>query len=236
MEVLAAQFQGGGYVELNGEEGKRWAQSSRSIFGDDDRGHRLKAARTSFFIPIGEVDAYGNTSTVELDQYYLLAKKTTNAMGSTMSTVSDYAKLASIMTIDANGNRVQTAPDPLGRAVGVAVLGNQGDSTGNSLDGFKGEVDQQTLDAFFTTPYGDTARSLLAKVSQRTIYDIDSYRLSGVPSRAGVSVPWPGWTSYQSQIRRSGWVYCVHAAVCQRVPEQVRLVKCEGRGGGVGKG
>lgn len=236
MEVLAAQFQGGGYVELNGEEGKRWAQSSRSIFGDDDRGHRLKAARTSFFIPIGEVDAYGNTSTVELDQYYLLAKKTTNAMGSTMSTVSDYAKLASIMTIDANGNRVQTAPDPLGRAVGVAVLGNQGDSTGNSLDGFKGEVDQQTLDAFFTTPYGDTARSLLAKVSQRTIYDIDSYRRSGVPSRAGVSVPWPGWTSYQSQIRRSGWVYCVHAAVCQRVPEQVRLVKCEGRGGGVGKG
>ncbi|KAF5137041.1 hypothetical protein E5D57_000816 [Metarhizium anisopliae] len=100
-----------------------------------------------------------------------------------MSTVSDYAKPASIMTIDANGNRVQTAPDPLGRAVGVAVLGNQGDSTGSSLGGFKGEVDQQTLDAFFTTPYGDTARSLLAKASQRTIYDIDSYRRSGVPSR-----------------------------------------------------
>ncbi|KID97729.1 SpvB domain-containing protein, partial [Metarhizium majus ARSEF 297] len=100
-----------------------------------------------------------------------------------MSTVSDYAKLASIMTIDANGNRVQTAPDPLGRAVGVAVLGNEGDNTGNSLGGFKGEVDQQTLDAFFTTPYGDTARSLLAKASRRTIYDIDSYRRSGVPSR-----------------------------------------------------
>lgn len=182
MEILAAQFKGGGYVELNGEEGKWWTQSSRSIFGDDDPSHRLKAAQTSFFIPSGEVDAYGNTSTVELDQYYLLAK-TANAVGSTMSTVSDYAKLASIMTIDANGNRVQTAPDPLGRAVGVAVLGNEGDNTGNSLDGFKGEVDQQTLDAFFTTSYGDTARSLLAKASQRTIYDIDSYRRSGVPSR-----------------------------------------------------
>ncbi|KID75519.1 RHS repeat-associated core domain protein, partial [Metarhizium brunneum ARSEF 3297] len=174
---------GGRYVELNGEEGKWWTQSSRSIFGDDDPGHRLKTARTAFFIPSSEVDAYGNTSTVELGQYYLLANKTTNAMGSTMSTVSDYAKLASIMTIDANGNRVQTAPDPLGRAVGVAVLGNQGDSTGSSLGGFEGEVDQQTLDAFFTTPYGDTARSLLAKASQRTIYDIDSYRRSGVPSR-----------------------------------------------------
>ncbi|KFG87257.1 hypothetical protein MANI_012928 [Metarhizium anisopliae] len=57
MEVLAAQFKGGGYVELNGEEGKWWTQSSRSIFGDDDPGHRLTAARTSFFIPGGEVDA-----------------------------------------------------------------------------------------------------------------------------------------------------------------------------------
>ncbi|UKZ71160.1 uncharacterized protein TrAtP1_012121 [Trichoderma atroviride] len=186
MDVLAAHCKDGGYVELNGEDGKWWAQSSRSIFGDDDPGHRLKAARTCFFIPSGEVDAYGNTSTVELDHYHLLAKKTTNAVGSVISTVSDYAKLASIMTIDANGNRVQTAPDPLGRAVGVAVLGKEGDSTGNSLDGFKGEIDQQTLDAFFTTPYGETAKSLLAEASQRTIYDIDSYRRSGVPSRVAV--------------------------------------------------
>ncbi|UKZ54352.1 hypothetical protein TrVGV298_008160 [Trichoderma virens] len=183
VEVLAAHCKGGGYVELNGEEGKWWTQPSRSIFGDDDPGHRLMTARTSFFIPSGEVDAYGNTSTVELDHYHLLVKKTTDAVGSIIFTVSDYAKLASIMTIDANGNRVQRVSDPLGRAVGIAVLGKEGNSTGNNLDGFKVEIDQQTLDAFFTTPYGDTAKSLLAGASQRTIYDIDSYRRSGVPSR-----------------------------------------------------
>lgn len=183
MEVLAAQLRGGGYIEFNGEQGKWWTQSSRSIFGDDNPSHRLKAARTSFFIPSGEVDAYGNISTVELDQYHLLEEKTANAVGSKMFTVSDYARLASVMTIDANGNKVQTIHDPLGRAVGVAVLGNEGRSTGNNLDGFKGEIDQKTLDDFFTAPYGDIARSLLAQASQRTIYDVDSYLRSGVPSR-----------------------------------------------------
>ncbi|KID97728.1 RHS repeat-associated core domain protein, partial [Metarhizium majus ARSEF 297] len=48
MEILTAQFKGGGYVELNGEEGKWWTQSSRSIFGDDDPSHRLSRLPSSF--------------------------------------------------------------------------------------------------------------------------------------------------------------------------------------------
>jgi RHS repeat-associated protein len=181
-QTLTTQLKCGGYVELGVESGTWWIPSSRAVFGDDDPDGRLKDARTHFYIPDGEIDVYGNVSTREFDKYYLLVRSTTNAVGSTTSFNSDYARLQIVMTTDANKNRVQTALDPLGRSIGAAILGKEGGSIANSLDGFQSEIDQATLEAFFNTLYGETARSLLANASRRTIYDFNSYQQSSISS------------------------------------------------------
>ncbi|KAL7932808.1 hypothetical protein V8C35DRAFT_73008 [Trichoderma chlorosporum] len=177
-----------GYVELVEGSGVWWVPSTRFIFGDGSRDGQLDAARRQFYLPNAEIDPYGNTTTKVYDEYYLLVTSTTNAVGSTTTCVSDYARLQPIHVTDANENRTQTSVDPLGQVIGVAVMGKEQSPTGDSLDGFEGEIGEKTLAAFFGNPSGPTARSLLSTATSRKIYHVNAYH-DTLKAIAGSAVP-----------------------------------------------
>ncbi|THC88288.1 hypothetical protein EYZ11_012268 [Aspergillus tanneri] len=61
-------------------------------------------------------------------------------MGNKTMFSNNYACLRLTLITDANGNRAQTALDPLGCRAGVAVMGKKGEPVGDSLDKFLADL------------------------------------------------------------------------------------------------
>lgn len=173
--VASKALKQSGYVELVENSGVWWVPSSRPLFGGDNPDDRMDAARRQFYIPNAEVDPFGNVSTTVYDDYHLLVKCTTNPVGSKTTSINDYARLLPVIVTDANDNRTQTSIDPLGRVIGVAIMGKEQGSTGDSLDAFEPEIDGKTMEAFFDDPSGPIGRSLLSKATNRKIYNSHAY-------------------------------------------------------------
>lgn len=112
------------YVHREGDE-HWWSQSGIQLYPVNPE--------TKFYIPEGEEDLFGNSSSVVYDSYMLLAESATDAIGNTASAENDYRVLSPVMMTDPNLNRTAVETDELGMVVKTALMGKDGAGEGDTL-------------------------------------------------------------------------------------------------------
>jgi RHS repeat-associated protein len=174
---LAEELSRSGYIQLfdvDGREDEWWVPSTRMLYkdtiDDDSPNSSLGAARSHFYVPNAVIDQLGNISHQELDEYTLLTVKSIDAAKNTTTLENSYVHLKSTLFTNANGNRTQTAFDPCGRPVGIAVMGKKTEALGDTLDGFLVEPSQELLQRFIADPSGPVAAQLLGNAGRRLVY------------------------------------------------------------------
>ncbi|EMD29227.1 SpvB/TcaC N-terminal domain-containing protein [Amycolatopsis azurea] len=171
-----------GYVQI---DGGWWIPSGRIRYSpgpDDDPVEERDFARRHFFLPRRFRDPFGGVTTVAYDRYDLLVTGSTDAVGN-VTTVgerdadgrilgngNDYRVLQPRLVTDANRNRAEVAHDAHGRVAGTAVMGKREEQLGDSLDGFRADLDRTEIDRYFADPLEDPG-GLLGDASTRVIYD-----------------------------------------------------------------
>jgi RHS repeat-associated protein len=176
--VLGSQGpDGGGYVDLDGD-GCWWMPSGRVFCHTDphaDPAIEHGEAVTHFFLPRRFEDPFGNSGTVDFDVHNLLAIRTEDAVGNTVSAENDYRVLQPKLVADLNDNRAEVVFDTLGLVAGSAVMGKVTEHLGDSLAEFRADLTQAEIDQFFGDPKGSPAATLLGKASARIVYDPDRF-------------------------------------------------------------
>ncbi len=112
------------YVHSEGDA-HWWTQTGTAIYANDPK--------SNFFMPVGGRDVFGNETLVEYDDFNLLVKSTTDAIGNTITATSDYRTLAPVMVTVPNLNRRAVETDELGMVIKTAVMGKNGSNDGDSL-------------------------------------------------------------------------------------------------------
>jgi RHS repeat-associated protein len=136
-------------------------------------------ARRHFFLPQGARDPFGSITRVGYDGHDLLLTTSEDPLQNSVVAEVDYRVLQPFRTTDPNGNRTEIAFDVLGLVVGTAVMGKQTERRGDSLLGFKADLTQSELDAWFSAPRGPLAGTLLAGATTRVLYDVDRIQRLG---------------------------------------------------------
>ncbi|HVI47983.1 MAG TPA: SpvB/TcaC N-terminal domain-containing protein [Chitinophaga sp.] len=113
------------YVHSEGDE-DWWVQSGTAIYAANPAANG--------YTPIGARDVYNNESLIEFDDYTLLIKSATNALGHTEWAENDYRTLGAVMTTDMNLNRTAIETDELGMVFKTAVMGKAGAGEGDTLE------------------------------------------------------------------------------------------------------
>jgi RHS repeat-associated protein len=156
----------GGYVKL---DGLWWAPSGQSVYD-------AATAADHFYLPRGSRDPFGNVSKVAYDAHDLLPIKTEDPLQNTVTVRIDYRVLQPDRLTDPNGNRSDVAFDALGRVVGTAVLGRDGEpAVGDSLTGFVADLVETTVLAHIEAPLTDP-HAILGTATTRIVYDPWRYR------------------------------------------------------------
>lgn len=183
-----ALMQGEGkYVHCD-SSGDWWIPSGQVFYSPgiaDTPGQELAFAKQHFFLPHRYLDPFGYTTSVDYDPCLLMITRMTDPVGNMVQAENDYRVMQPRLVTDPNGNRSEVAFDAMGLVAGTAVMGKAGENKGDSLVGFKADLDQSEIDAFFSDPYG-TAGSLLGAATTRVIYDPDCFVSSGQPVFAAV--------------------------------------------------
>ncbi|KAK6341642.1 hypothetical protein TWF696_008711 [Orbilia brochopaga] len=167
-------FKSCGYVDLDGDK-NAWIPSAETLWDRDgnsvieDPTKILKHARETFFIPRGSRDAFGNVSTVKIDEYNLLPVETVDAVQNVTTVENDYRVMQPVLLTDANKNRSQLVYDALGEAVAFAQMGKPNESLGDSVDGVSPVVSEGELLALISNPTRETAASIIGKSSCRML-------------------------------------------------------------------
>lgn len=185
----------GGYVHSLGDE-SWWIPSGKVYYSPNEEDiplEELAFARDHFFLPHRFHDPFDNFSTIAYDEYSLLLQEVKDPLNNVITTVIgeengekitalDYRVLQPSQMIDPNDNRIEVAFDALGMVVATAVMGKVGANEGDSLDGFKDNLEmenlrQEDIDKFFESPKGPISQDLLGNATTRIIYDINRYEL-----------------------------------------------------------
>lgn len=175
----------GGYVRW---DGNWWIPSGKVFFdsGADTSSPGITAqaelgtAQKNFFVPRKLSDPFGQTTSVDHDDYHLLVTQTTDPVGNCVSAANDYRVLQPREVTDPNGNRSASAFDALGMVVATAVMGRTGEALGDRLEGFSADPTLATIRAFIADPQAEAA-TLLGKATTRIVYDLDCYKRAGQP-------------------------------------------------------
>ncbi|MCB9300535.1 MAG: hypothetical protein H6566_07795 [Lewinellaceae bacterium] len=180
-KLPANAMQDGGFVQ---EAGYWWRPSGRVVFD---------SAR--FYLPVKQIDPFGQAVEVEYDAYALAPKRSFTAInGVTLETSAeyDYRSLQPTLLTDPNGNHSAAIFDAMGMVIATAVYGKvaMGGSTplgaggweGDSLDGYLRQVISESTDAraaIFANP-----RAYLQNATSFFYYDLHAYRRTGTPNCA----------------------------------------------------
>jgi RHS repeat-associated protein len=146
----------------------------------------LRFAQNHFFLPHRFRDPFGQNTIVVYDAHSLLMLQTSDALNNRVTAGevdeqgeilnrNDYRVLQPSLMTDPNGNRAEVAFDALGMVTGTAVMGKRNENLGDSLEGFKPDLEQSEIDAFFREPRGAMAATLIGAASTRIIYDLHRY-------------------------------------------------------------
>ena len=108
-----------GYVFEAGADGKpgTWYIPSEVITFDE----------LSFYLPIAQTDAFGNTTLMAYDVYDLMLNSTTDALGNSSTADIDYRLLQVNKLTDPNGNSQEVGFDTMGMVRAVALIGASGE-------------------------------------------------------------------------------------------------------------
>jgi RHS repeat-associated protein len=177
----------GGYVAI---DGSWWIPAGRAFFSATATAAavELTEARQHFFLLQRYRDPFGHDTVVIYDgptarRYDLLVTRTSDALGNSVTAANDYRVLQPWLVTDPNGNRSAAAFDALGMVVATAVMGKQGESLGDLLEGFDTDPSLVNLQAFIANPQTQ-AESLLGKATTRIVYDWDRYKRAAQPAFA----------------------------------------------------
>lgn len=173
-EMLANE---GHYVHTGGDE-NWWRPSGRIFFSQiaaDTSAEELDVARQHFFRPRRFLDPFRSVTIVSYDVLDLLPTETRDALGNIVRSENDYRVVQPRLITDPNGNRTTSAFDALGLVVGTAVMGKEGESLGDSLDGFEPNLDEATVIAHLQEPLA-SPNDILNRASTRMVYDLHLYQ------------------------------------------------------------
>ena len=163
-------------------EGPRdhWWTPSGRVFFSPTSGEAItesEFAREHFFLPHRYQDPFGNSSLIAYDGHRLLLRQTRDALDNTVLAESDYRVLQPRRITDPNRNRSEVVFDALGLVAGSAIMGKINENKGDSLAGFKEDLEQSELAAFLENPMGQASK-LLAGATTRVVYDLHRYNRS----------------------------------------------------------
>ncbi|KAF4454660.1 SpvB-domain-containing protein [Fusarium austroafricanum] len=159
----------GGYAELDAGSNEWWVPSARQMYGDKEE-DGLNFARSHFYTPSGEIDAFGAISRIEMDEFCLLPQVLTDAAGNRTTISHEYVHMTVQLITDANNNCSETMVDPLGRCVAIAVDGKGGSETGNSVRELESIVSDEDLNLLLEDPCGPLGAKALGYASHRIVY------------------------------------------------------------------
>jgi hypothetical protein len=175
----AAILRTGGYDDRDGKDW--WIPSSRTFYHRDPNAssaEELLLAKASFFTPRRVRDEFGKDILMRSDLHLLSYVEIEDQAHNIMTGEIDYRTLQLHTTIDPNGNRTKAMLDALGLVVGIAVMGKEGELLGDSFDGFRPNLTDEEVKAYFQNP-NNSASTLLAGATSRFVYDVDSYQKNG---------------------------------------------------------
>lgn len=169
-----------------------WIPSGQSLLSPDpghDAAHEHAHAARHFFLPHRFRDPFGNESLVRYDPYDLLLLETRDPVGNRLTAGerlpngdldpakpgNDYRVLQPRRLMDPNRNRTEVAFDTLGLVVGTAVMGKPEENRGDSLAGFKSDLEEADALRHLADPLVDP-HALLRRASTRLVYDLFAYR------------------------------------------------------------
>lgn len=199
-----------GYVDLDGD-GHWWIPTGTTRYrkstaaASQGSPTELQAARASFWTPTVTVDAFGNESSHDLDEYCLLITASTDPMNNTTNKEWDYRHLQPVLVTDINGNRKATMLSPLGEVAATAIMGKSGELLGDSLDGLRESSSdswQAVMDDFYNNPTQSSALALLGSASQRVVNNRCAYQLYNTSESTT-----PAW---QATVSRVSHMHSVH--------------------------
>jgi hypothetical protein len=141
----------------------------------------LSIAKSSFFTPQRVQDEFGSNTFIRSDPRFLSYVEIEDLLGNITTGEMDYRTLQLHTVTDPNGNRSQVVRDAPGLVVGLAVMGKEGEFVGDTLEGFRPNLTEEEVAAYFLNPK-ENATALLAGATSRFIYDVDSYQRNGAHS------------------------------------------------------
>jgi RHS repeat-associated protein len=191
--ILSDHYKAYGWFPDSDPEGCWWLPSGRQYFSPvPDPApapvvQDVQYAKEHFYLPQAMRDQFGAITRVKYDRYDLLPIKTVDPAGNVVSVETrdpdgrdviaiDYRVMQPWLLTDPNGNRTQVVFDTLGLVAGMAMMGKWGENKGDWLEGFKADLEQAEIDAFFSDPRGPVAASLLESATTRIIYDVTRYQ------------------------------------------------------------
>jgi RHS repeat-associated protein len=152
----------GGYYRWNGQ----WlARSGIAGFASDATDH--------FYLPERYTDPFNQVTELTYDPYDIYIRQTADPLGNTTSVEAfDFRVLAPAVIKDPNDNLSAVAFDILGLPAGTAVMGKNGDESGDNLTGFREDLTIDEVSAFFTNDdYNEAqARDWLGQATARFVY------------------------------------------------------------------
>jgi RHS repeat-associated protein len=195
--ILSDDRKAQGLFPITDLNGQWWNRTGRIFYSPNPAAiplQELNEAREHFFLPRRSRDPFGGESKVTYDGHDLLALEAEDAMqnritagerGGAIANRNDYRVLQPALITDPNGNRSVVAFDALGLVAGSAVMGKTTETLGDNLTGFRADLTQGEVDAFFANPKGPSAAALLANATTRIVYDVGRFwRLPGAPNPA----------------------------------------------------
>jgi len=172
--------QKGGYCDVQGD-GCLWIPSGQLFFSPDPETPDPAFARDHFYLPQGALDPFGNTSSLEYDDYNLLPVQSKDALNNTVHADIDYRLLQPKLVTDPNNNRSAAAFDELGMVTATALMGKDGKQEGDLLKDFDPYLSPADIDDYIDHPFEDP-HQLLGKATTRMLYDLWRYQRDGQPA------------------------------------------------------
>jgi RHS repeat-associated protein len=104
-----------GYLRHADDSADWWAPSGRSVYDP--------APETRFYLPVGARDPFGNETQAHFDAHLLTVTQSSDALGNTSRVVTDYRRMAPVLSRDPNGNWTAVSSNGLGQPLALAAMG-----------------------------------------------------------------------------------------------------------------